>query len=313
MRLAFMTLLFNLILSMITLPSFAVEMGITTGGQTGTYIKIGEDIKQIAKPSGIKLNVLPSKGSIENILRVRKQRGVQVGIVQSDVLEYVKSISSDRKLKKIAEKIRLVYPLYNEEVHILSSFDIDSIEGLAGKKVAVGSKKSGTYLTAKTIFYHLNLDVQEVYSSGTEALTKLRNNEIDAMIYVAGAPATLFSENTKEDDKFHLIPINDKALNGIYTEVVIPPNTYPWQDEEITTVAVKATLVSFDYKGTHCQNVGKLSTIIKRNKRWLNANGHPKWKQVNLDEQLPKWKQYECVSSTTKRDRYPDIPIEVVR
>jgi uncharacterized protein len=33
------------------------QMGIVTGGATGTYIKIGEDIKKVVGPSGISLQV----------------------------------------------------------------------------------------------------------------------------------------------------------------------------------------------------------------------------------------------------------------
>ena len=39
------------------------HMGIVTGGVAGTYIKIGEDIKKIAEPSGVYLEVLESAGA----------------------------------------------------------------------------------------------------------------------------------------------------------------------------------------------------------------------------------------------------------
>src|ERR1700730_1922140 len=99
--------------------AFAQQMGIVTGSASGTYIKIGEDIKTIAEPSGIALQVLESAGSIQNVFDVRKKRGVQLGIVQSDVLEYIRDISDDRELKAIAAKLVAVYPLYKEEVHLL--------------------------------------------------------------------------------------------------------------------------------------------------------------------------------------------------
>ncbi len=303
-----------LILAFSVMPGWAQQMGIVTGGATGTYIKIGQDIKTIAEPSGIALQVMESAGSIQNVFDVRRKRGVQLGIVQSDVLDYIRDISDDQDLKAIASKLAAVYPLYKEEVHLLSSFDQKTLADLNGKKVAIGPEKSGTYLTAKTIFFLTGVKpAQEVFLGGQDALNSLRKGEIDAMFYVAGAPATLFSEQTTADDKFQLIPLDDKALDG-YINTVIPAGTYKWQESEVKTVAVKAVLMTFNYMGEQCQNVAKIAKIIRENKEWLDANGHPKWREVNLNEALPKWPQYECVASSQagqggKMPKVPDIKI----
>jgi TRAP transporter TAXI family solute receptor len=291
----------------------APHMGIVTGNVTGTYIKIGEDIKKIVEPSGIALQVLESAGSIQNIFDVRKKRGVQLGIVQSDVLEYIRDISDDYELKAIAAKLAAVYPLYREEVHILGDLSLKTLQDLDGKRVAIGPERSGTYLTTKTIFFQTGIKPsQEVFLGGKQALESLRKGEIDAMFYVAGAPATLFSENTTVDDKFQLIGLDDKALDS-YLTTVIPAGTYKWQETDVRTVAVKAVLITFSYAGEQCQNVAKVAKIIRENKDWLDANGHPKWREVNLDEKLPKWPQYECVAATREqpqpKPKGPDIKI----
>jgi uncharacterized protein len=293
--------------------SAAPHMGIVTGNVTGTYIKIGEDIKKIVEPSGIALQVIESAGSIQNVFDVRKKRGVQLGIVQSDVLEYIRDISDDHELKAIAAKLAAVYPLYREEVHILGDLSLKTLQDLDGKRVAIGPERSGTYLTAKTIFFQTGIKPsQEVFLGGKQALESLRKGEIDAMFYVAGAPATLFSENTTVDDKFQLIGLDDKALDS-YLTTVIPAGTYKWQETDVKTVAVKAVLITFSYAGEQCQNVAKVAKIIRENKEWLDANGHPKWREVNLDEKLPKWPQYECVAATREqpqpKPKGPDIKI----
>jgi TRAP transporter TAXI family solute receptor len=137
--------------------STSPRMGIVTGGAAGTYIKIGEDIRKIVEPSGMYLQVLESAGSIQNVFDVRKKRGVQLGIVQSDVLEYIRDISDDQELKVIATKLAAVYPLYKEEVHILGDLSLKTLQDLQGKRVAIGPQRSGTYLTAKTIFFQTGI------------------------------------------------------------------------------------------------------------------------------------------------------------
>jgi len=295
--------------------SAAPQMGIVTGNVTGTYIKIGEDIKKIAEPSHISLQVFESAGSIQNVFDVRRKRGVQLGIVQSDVLDYIRDISDDLELKTIAAKLAAVYPLYKEEVHVLGDLSLKTLQDLHGKRVAIGPQRSGTYLTAKTIFFQTGVTPsKEVFLGGKEALDSLRRGEIDAMLYVAGAPATLFSESTTADDKFQLIGVDDKALDS-YLTAVIPAGTYKWQESDVKTVAVKAVLITFSYAGEQCQNVAKVAKIIHENKAWLDANGHPKWREVNLDERLPKWPQYECVAATQEQPQpKPKGPnIKIVR
>jgi hypothetical protein len=293
----------------------APQMGIVTGGVTGTYIKVGEDIKKIVEPSHISIQVLESAGSIQNVFDVRRKRGVQLGIVQSDVLDYIRDISDDADLKTIAAKLAAVYPLYKEEVHVLGDLSLKTLQDLQGKRVAIGLERSGTYLTAKTIFFQTGITPsKEVFLGGKEALDALRKGEVDAMFYVAGAPATLFSENTTVDDKLQLIGIDDKALDS-YLTAVIPAGTYKWQEADVKTVAVKAVLITFNYAGEQCQNVAKVAKIIRENKAWLDANGHPKWREVDLDEKLPKWPQYECVSATQEQPQPKPMgpPIKIVR
>ncbi|NOR25359.1 MAG: C4-dicarboxylate ABC transporter substrate-binding protein, partial [Desulforhopalus sp.] len=96
-----------------------VPMGMVTGGAKGTYYQFGLNLEQLVKQNGIKLNVANSNGSVENIFAVYKRPNTQMGIVQSDVLAFVAKVQTDPVLKKIAKKIKMIYPLYNEEVHLV--------------------------------------------------------------------------------------------------------------------------------------------------------------------------------------------------
>ena len=76
---------------------------------------------------------------------------------------------------------------------------------------------------------------------------------------------------------------------------MIPANTCAWQPQPVDTVTVKAVLVSFDFRRTDCETVGRFAQLVSTNLEWLTKNGHPKWKSVNLDFPLKGWEQYECV------------------
>jgi len=276
--------------------SLAVEMNLMTGREKGTYYQFGLNLQQLVKPKGIELGVQPSTGSIENLYAVFKRPHTQVGIVQSDVLAFVSRVQSNPTLVKIAQKTKMVFPLYNEEVHLLGRRDIADFDSLAGKRVAVGEDGSGTFLTARLLFEVSGVKPGEMVTIGTdEALSQLKANKIDAMFYVAGLPVKLFNEGVAEADGLALIPITHKKAAEFYPQTRIPGGTYAWQRADVSTVAVKAVLVSFDFRNLDCESVGQFAQILYENISWLRENGHPKWKSVDLDFPLKGWEQYDCV------------------
>jgi TRAP-type uncharacterized transport system substrate-binding protein len=90
--------------------SHAQDMGIITGNKRGTYYQFGLNLAQMVKSRGIKLNVFDSAGSVQNVYAVYKTSGVQLGIVQSDVLAFISKIQTDAALIKVAGKTRMVFP-----------------------------------------------------------------------------------------------------------------------------------------------------------------------------------------------------------
>lgn len=276
--------------------SFAVTMNLMTGREKGTYYQFGLNLQQLVKPKGIDLGVQPSTGSIENLYAVFKRPQTQIGIVQSDVLAFVSRVQSNPTLVKIAQKTKMVFPLYNEEVHLLGRRDIADFDSLTGKRVAVGEDGSGTFLTARLLFEVSGVKPGEMVTIGTdEALSQLKANKIDAMFYVAGLPVKLFNEGVTDSDGLALIPITSKKAAEFYPQIRIPAGTYPWQRAEVSTVAVKAVLVSFDFRNLDCESVGRFAQVLYENMSWLRENGHPKWKSVDLDFPLKGWEQYDCV------------------
>ncbi len=291
-----------------------LEKNIMTGGPKGTYIQIGRDIAGLAKSCGQTLNVVESAGSLENFSGVRNRRNTQFGIVQSDLLEYLKTFeSADADVQKAVRGVRIMFPLYNEEVHVLARTDINSLKDLSGKKIAVGVKDSGTFLTASLI-----LDIVQV--TGAErlelapdaALPKLLSGDIDALFYVAGAPAALFSTGTIDGTKFHLLPITDAPLLATYTPARIEAGTYSFQNQPVDLIAVKAVMMTFDYDPKRnayhkasCAAVSDISSLILSNLPTLQTTGHPKWKTVDLTDLPPGWQVGNCVKTGMAVDYKP--------
>lgn len=296
------------------LPAAEFERNIMTGGPTGTYIRIGRDIAGLGQACGMTLNVQESAGSLENFIGVRNRRNTQFGIVQSDVLEYLKTFeANDPEVQDAVRGVRIMFPLYNEEVHVLAKSDIASLKELAGRKVAIGVKDSGTYLTASLILDILQVNAAErVAINPDAALPQLKTGEIDAFFYVAGAPAPLFANADIDAEKFHLLPITDAPLLATYNASTIPAGTYPFEKDPVDLVAVKAVLMTFDYDTKRnayhrqsCTSVADFSSLILNGMDKLQESGHPKWKTVDLTALPPGWQVGSCVKLGMAVDYQP--------
>ncbi len=274
----------------------AEDMGLITGGDKGTYYQFGLDLQKLVKPQGINLTVHPSKGSVENIFAVYQRPGVQMGIVQSDVLAFVARLQSDPVLTRIAKKTKMVFPLYNEEIHLVGRKGITDFDDLTGRKVAVGREGSGTYLTSRLLFKLSEVVPAEmVYIDTSEALAELKAGRVDAMFYVAGYPVKLLKDDITDKDGLVLVPIINKSILEFYPQAEVPAGVYPWQPTPVVTAAVKAVLVSFDFRRKDCDNVGRFGQILSTHLDGLQKGGHPKWKVVDLNYPLRGWEQYDCV------------------
>src|SRR5918993_3195951 len=159
----------------------AVETAIMTGKPTGTYIRFGQDLAGLTRHFGLDLTVAPSAGSLENIDAVIRRPNTQFGIVQSDVLDFVATFSDDPELRATARLLRMVFPLYDEEVHLVAREGIDSLADLADKRVAIGASNSGTLLTSSLMLANAGIEpAEEVEVDPDEALPALRDDRIDA-------------------------------------------------------------------------------------------------------------------------------------
>lgn len=281
------------------------EKNVLTGGPSGTYIQIGRNVSDIASQCGMTYTVRESAGSLENFLGVRNRPNTQFGIVQSDVLEYLRTFAADDpEIARAIFGVRIAFPLYNEEVHVLAKREITSLKDLNNRVVAVGTENSGTYLTSSLV-----LDLAEVRPAerltidATASLAALLAGQIDAFFYVAGAPTKLFQSEDIDSSRFHLLPLKDSTLQAVYVPSQLPAGTYPFQPDAVDLVAVKAVMMTFDYTPRRnayhresCKAVSDLVNIVLTNFDQLQETGHPKWKNVQLNDIPPGWDISDCVN-----------------
>ena len=153
-------------------------VGIVSGGVAGTYIRVAADLAAVLD-DGDNLRVLAmiGKGSVQNIADVLYLKGVDIGIVQSDVLAYIKR---ENLFAGVERRINFITKLYNEEFHLLVRSDITQLSELAGKKVNFDNRGSGTFITSTVVFDTLGIAVEPTFFDQALALERLKAGDISA-------------------------------------------------------------------------------------------------------------------------------------
>ncbi len=272
-------------------------IGIVTGSITSTYSRIATDLSAVLD-DGDTLRILPiiGKGSAQNITDILYLRGVDVGIVQSDVLTFVRD---NGLYPDINTRIAYLAKLYNEEVHVLARKEIASLNDLAGRKVNFADEGSGTYITGTTIMKGLGITPEITAFDNELALEKLKSREIDAMFYVAGKPAPLLVD-IKPEDGLHILSIElNKELEGIYLPADFYAADYPGLIGEgavVNSVSVGAIMAVFNWKRGSVR-FNKLKRFVEaffsKFDEFAKPPRHPKWQEVNLAAEVAGWQRFE--------------------
>lgn len=231
---------------------------IGTGGVTGVYYPAGGAICRLVNKGrrhhGIRCSVESTGGSIDNLIAVRSGE-IAVAVAQSDWQHHAyKGTDFFSKIGKM-EDLRSLFSLHSEPFTVIVRRDsgIKTLDGLKGHIVNIGNPGSGMRATMDFIMKQKNWEPEDF-----KKLTELKISDqaqalcagqIDAMIYAAGHPNGAVQEVTTSCDTV-ILSIKDTDIDNMvrdypyYAYTTIPGGMYAGNDQDITTIGVKATFVA---------------------------------------------------------------------
>jgi TRAP transporter TAXI family solute receptor len=274
---------------------------IITKGLGCTCTSIASDMAHVLNEMG-KLRVLPvlGHGSLQGMADILYLKGIDLSIVQSDVLAYIKNNNIH---PGIENRVRYITSLYNSELHLIAGPDIGSVEDLRGRKVSYDVKGRGSYITAENVFNSIGVQVEPVYFERDVAIEKIRTGEIAAAFVVTGKPASSMRA-VKPGDGLHFVPVelNDKLLES-YLPTHLTADDYPNlidAGETVPTIAIGEVMAVFNWE-QGSERYKKLETFIdvffSKFDEFKNDIRHPKWKEVNLAADVPGWIRFPAAEA----------------
>ena len=272
-----------LILSLLVYSSITfAQLTLVSGIKGETYNQFAEDINNNVS---VKLNILTSAGSIENI-KWLDSTNMQLAFLQYDVLYNYGKVHKNAK-----ERIKVLLPLYNEEIQLitLKSSNLKSFHDLQGKTIGMSGENSGSNFTAKFLkqiskstWTNANIDINS-------SIAALLSGEIDAFFYVGGVPSYFLVQLSDEvKEKIKLLPIVFKKNEDCYTKTTIYAKTYSWQDEDIATYSVRSLIAVNinNFSNSTDLALDSLYNDLKNNLRGIQLNNfsHSKWESVDFTD-----------------------------
>jgi TRAP transporter TAXI family solute receptor len=268
---------------------------VMSGTIGGTYVQFGADLASVLD-DGDQFRVLPiiGRGSVQSLADILFLKGVDVGIMRSDTLDYLERKGYTKNVKK---QLAYVTKLYNEEMHVIAPKAIQRLSDLEGKVVSVDLPNGGTFVTAMTVFERLGIHPKYVFIEQRLAYEKLRNREIDAVVAVQGKPSKFITQI--KDENLHLVPIEyASALQTDYLPSRMSSEDYPSiiaPGTTVDTIAVPAILAVYNWApGTERYRKVELfvNRLFEHIADFQKPPFHPKWQEVVLTSNLAGWTRF---------------------
>lgn len=300
-------------------------IGMGSGPQGQTYYDIAQNlIDLLSSVGGPPVVNVETEGTFDNLRKLASAFNMTLALAQADVLE---AASPDQQ-----RILRVVMPLYLEEIQVLARQDVVRFADLPGKRVLVSDRSSGSAYTTGRL-----LKLAGVVPHGgqaqalppVEAVCQVLTGQADALVVVSGQPVGLLRDlgrlaqhPEKPLAAVHFLPLNKSDLQGkpvagmssvFYEPGQIARRSYPWAfapadgkpgADHIPTLAVRAVLMAYDFsarttpdQASSCDALSRITQVLSNaghRARLCQLPNHPKWCQLDPAAVVPGWQANTC-------------------
>ncbi len=244
------------------------------------------------------LRVLPllSGGGEQNIADLLYLDGVDVSIINTDVLNH---LESEREYRDAKKRLRYISKLHNEEVYVVAASQIDTMTELSGMPVNFGRKSAGNVSTPQLIFEALGIKVKPLYLDHTEAIAKVAAGELAATVIVSSRPDQLLA-SLRAEAGLKLVPIEfTEDLQASYLPISLTAEDYPnliAQGKPVDTLATSVAMVMYNWPRGHARykRVNRfVNAFFSKFEEFHDTARNAKWKEVNIGASIPGWERFE--------------------
>ena len=224
-------------------PAAAADLIMVSGSQGGTWFPMAGAIANVAEQAldGVSIQVRPG-GGLANL------RAIEVGQAHLAVGNTISTVDAraghdpfEAAIENVCH-ISYMYPQYIQAVTV--NADIETIEGLAGHRLAVTPRGNTAELVARQTLTAYGLSYEDLdgvdFAAMSDQVNMMKDGQVDAFFQATSIPAGVVMDVAASRD-IRVLPINDDAFAGLqeinsgFGRLTIPAGTYPGQDADVTT------------------------------------------------------------------------------
>lgn len=257
------------------------------------------DIARALNEEG-KMRVVPILGesAVANVRDLLYLRGVDAGILNADVLTYLR-LTGD--MPAAQRRVRYVTKLYDKTVFLITGPSGGGLAEIAGKKVATAGLESESGVTARTILSLSKVDAEVVATTTPKAVEGVLTGEYAAFIAVARDAASLL-RFIPDGSGLQISPLPiSTALSEIYAPrriaAIEAPSLLP--ADGVETLTVPAILAVFDWKQggvRYAPVAGFAAKLVRRTADAASFEDGRAWREVAPDVEITGWRRFDAAT-----------------
>jgi TRAP transporter TAXI family solute receptor len=184
----------------------------------------------VCGPSGVILSARTTQGAFDSLVAVNNGL-VDSALVPADMVDA--AVRGQNPFRRVGplRNVRVIAALFAEQVQLVARSDIDTVAGLAGKRVATGMPGSDTANTARAVLSAFGAGRARRVRSDDPA-GDLAAGKIDAFFVIAGAPSPAVTA-ALQGGKARLLPLDGEAALRLLQDSpqlmagMVPAGAYP--------------------------------------------------------------------------------------
>ncbi|MCB2227842.1 MAG: TAXI family TRAP transporter solute-binding subunit [Desulfarculaceae bacterium] len=247
----------------LAVPASAMTfLTMATGKPGGNYYAFGQVFAQVinasSNKSGIRIKAVPSEGSVANVKGLIAGK-YQLALSQADVEHMAWEGEGPWAKAGPQQVLRTIYDIYTEGLACVAAqgAGIKTIADLKGKRVALGTKGSGTMVNAMQAL-KLSLlrpsDLGEVLLvDPNQAMRMMFDGKLDAFFFMVGHPNATLKKFFQFYGRARLVPMHPSAAMKkaipFYVNYFIWKSDYPAlqnKKSKIDTFGIETFILSTD-------------------------------------------------------------------
>ncbi|GMG83083.1 hypothetical protein LNKW23_22960 [Paralimibaculum aggregatum] len=259
-------------------------LGLAAGLPGTPSARLARDIASALSAAGIAVEPRAVPGAFGPLAAARRSPGVQMAIVPGDLPAFL-----GRRLGRadaagfagLGADMAQIMALGAQPVHLLVRGHARGIEDLGGARIAIGALDSPGAVTAALLLDAARVRPASLDTGPVEsAVAALLAGRVDAVFLTAPAPVPLLARAIDRGDGVRLVPLAPAGGIAGHEPAELPAGTYRFAEGAVPTVAVRAALVAWLYRGPTCERLAEAATELAASLAMLGRHGDPLWQGV---------------------------------